>query len=110
MSDIMRRYLFILLLAAFPCQASSGWTDYGYVIELQPGIHHRYKVGISVKENDSGCKQEQWFYQDYDRTGASEMYLALLEAVSSEKRVRVYVTGRCDINGYSEISEVGIRP
>jgi hypothetical protein len=47
---------------------------------------------------------------DYDLAGAREMYLALLEAVSTHKLVRVYVTGRCDIYHYSEISEVGIRP
>jgi len=99
-----------LFLMSLPSQATSGWTDYGYVIELQPGIHHRYKVNIDVKNNNSSCKQKQWFYQDYELSGAREMYLALLEAVSTAKLVRVYVTGRCDINDYSEISEVGIRP
>jgi hypothetical protein len=107
----MRYYLLtLLLLISFSCQATSGWTDYGYVIELQPGIHHRFKVQLDVKGNKSNCKNEQWFYQDYDMSGAREMYLALLEAVSSSKLVRVYVTGRCNINEYSEISEVGIRP
>jgi hypothetical protein len=95
---------------SYSCRATSGWTDYGYIIELQPGIHKRYKVNIDVKGNNSSCKQKQWFYQDYDISGAREMYLALLEAVSADKLVRVYVTGRCDINNYSEISEVGIRP
>lgn len=107
----MRSILFtVLLFTSFSSLATSGWTGYGYIIELQPGIHHRYNVNIDVKGNNSSCKQKQWFYQNYEISGAREMYLALLEAVSTLKLVRVYVTGRCDINGYSEISEVGIRP
>ena len=89
--------------------ASSGWTDYGYVEELVPTIHHRFKVSIALKGNKSGCKEKQWFYQDYDISGAKEMYLALLESLSAGKVVRVYVTGRCNIDDYSEISSVGIR-
>ena len=106
----MRYYLFIfLLLSSTYSQANSGWTDYGYVEELVPTIHHRFKVNIDVEGNKSSCKKEQWFYQDFNLGGAKEMYLALLEAVSSGKLVRVYVTGRCNIDEYSEISEIGIR-
>jgi len=106
----MRNYLFMLLLLSSPlCQASSGWTDYGHVIELVPTIHHRFKVNINVDGNKSSCKKKQWFYQDYDISGAREMYMALLEAVSKNKLVRVYVTGRCNTGEYSEISEIGIR-
>ena len=101
--------LTILLLMNVSTQATSGWTDYGYVVELVPTIHHRFKVNIDVTGNKSNCKEKQWFYQDYDASGAREIYLALLEAVSSSKTVRVYVTGRCDIKEYSEISELGIR-
>lgn len=105
------RYLLIVFLMLFnySAQATSGWTAYGHVIELVPTIHHRFKVNIDVKGNKSACKEDQWFYQDYSTSGANEMYLALLEAVSSNKMVRVYVTGRCNINEYSEISELGIR-
>jgi len=100
----------ILLLISFSSLANPGWTSYGYVIELVPTIHHRFKVNIDVKGNKSPCKDKQWFYQDYAKAGAKEMYLALLEAVSSNKLVRVYVTGRCNINEYAEISSIGIRP
>lgn len=100
----------MILVFSFSAKASSGWTGYGKVIELVPTIHHRFKVNIDVKGNKSDCEEVQWFYQDYNISGAREMYLALLEAVSSNKTVRVYVTGRCNINEYSEVSEVGIRP
>ncbi len=102
--------LLACLFSSFPSYATSGWTGYGHVIELVPTIHFRFKVKIDVKGNKSECKEKQWFYQDYNVNGSREMYLALLEAVSSNKSIRVYVTGRCDINEYSEISELGIRP
>ena len=98
-----------LKLFSYPAQATSGWTVYGCVVELVPTIHHRYKVSIDVKGNKNSCKKKKWFYQDLCVSGAKEMYLALLEAVSSNKQVRVYVTGHCNINEYSEISELGIR-
>lgn len=106
------RYLLLMLLMMFSSAvlATSGWTSYGHIIELVPTIHFRFKVNIDVKGNSSACKEKQWFYQDYNASGAREMYLALLEAVSSNKPVRVYVTGRCDVKEYSEISELGIRP
>lgn len=106
----MRVSILMILLLATPVYANSGWTDFGGVLELVPTIHHRFRVKLDVDGNRSGCKDKQWFYQDYDRAGAREMYLALLEAVSSEKSVKVYVTGRCDINDYAEISEISIRP
>ncbi len=102
--------LIVLTLLSYSASATSGWTTYGRVIELVPTIHHRFKVNIDVKGNKSACKEKQWFYQDYNVNDSREMYLALLEAVSSDKSIRVYVTGRCDINEYSEISELGIRP
>ena len=109
--NLMRNYvLILLLLTSFSCLASSGWTTYGKVIELVPTIHHRFKVNIDIEGNKSSCKEEQWFYQDYELSGAREMYLTLLEAISSNMTVRVYVTGRCNINDYSEISELGIKP
>lgn len=106
------KYILVALVSmlSFTATANSGWTGYGYVIELNPTIHHRFKVHLDVKANESSCREKQWFYQDYNASGAREMYLALLEAVVSNKTVRVYVTGRCDINEFAEISEVGIRP
>jgi len=38
------------------------------------------------------------------------MYDALFKAAASGKKVRDYVTGKCELNGYSEISSVAIVP
>ncbi len=65
---------------------------------------------LDVSENPSGCRNKQTFYQDYALRGSDKMFRALLEALSTGKRVRVFVTGGCDINGYSEISSVSIGP
>ncbi len=86
--------------------ADSGWTDYGTVAEIQPSGAHYYSVRLAVKNNMSGCKDKEWFFQDYGGPGAREMYSTLLEALKSGLRVRVYVTGRCNLDGYSEISSL----
>lgn len=99
------------LVAAAPAAlAEAGWTDYALVTELTPTIHQRYEVTIAVQQNPSGCREKQVFFQDYSAKGSEQMYLALLESVSSGKRVRVFVTGECGVSGYSRISAVGIRP
>lgn len=98
-----------LVAVAPAAMAEAGWTDYALVTELTPTIHQRYEVTIAVQQNPSGCREKQVFFQDYSAKGSEQMYLALLEAVSSGKRVRVFVTGECGVNGYSRISAVGIR-
>jgi hypothetical protein len=89
--------------------AEAGWTDYALVTELTPTIHQRYEVTIAVQQNPSGCREKQVFFQDYSARGSEQMYLALLESVGSGKRVRVFVTGECGVDGYSRISAVSIR-
>jgi len=102
--------LVAMLFVPMSVFAVAGWTDYVHVAELTPTIHGRYLVKLKITENPSGCKNKEVFYQDYNITGAVQMYEALLKAVVSDKKVRVYVTGKCDLNGYSEISSVTIVP
>jgi len=91
-------------------QASAGWTDYVTVAELTSTGHHYYKISLPVKENPSGCKDKTWFYQDYSSFGSDKMFQMMLEGVKSRLRVRVYVTGKCNLDGYSEISSVSVIP
>jgi hypothetical protein len=101
----------LVLLSATPeAVAEAGWTEYALVTELTPTIHQRYEVTIAVQQNPSGCREKQVFFQDYSAKGSEQMYLALLESVSSGKRVRVFVTGECGVSGFSRISAVGLRP
>ena len=88
----------------------SGWTSYGSVIELNPTIFKRFLVKINVASNPSRCKHTQGFYHYYSGVGSEYMFHALLGAVTSGKKVRVYVTGGCDLDGYNEISSVSIAP
>ena len=90
--------------------AGAGWTGFAPVAELTPTTHHRYLARIKVSDNPSGCRDEQFFYQDYAAPGSRHMFRTLLAAVESGKNVRVYVTGKCDLDGYSEISSVSIVP
>jgi hypothetical protein len=103
-------YTATLLLSSAAILANSGWTKHADIIELIPTDKGRYLVRLNISENPSGCRNKNTFYQDYGTRGADNMYLALLEAVKANKQVRVYVTGKCELNGYSEISSVGIVP
>ena len=98
------------LVLSPPIQAEAGWTDYVTIAELVPTAHHYYKVRLPVKENPSGCKNKTWFYQDYRPNGSDKMFQTILEGLKLKMRVRVYVTGKCNLDGYSEISSVSIIP
>lgn len=100
----------IILVLPMVVYAVSGWTAYASVIELTSTGQGRYLVKLKVTDNPSGCKNKETFYQDYGSSGSAQMFRILLEAVTAEKMVRVYVTGFCDIDGYSEISSVSIVP
>lgn len=91
-------------------QAEAGWTDYTRVAELVPTSRHYYEVKLPVKKNPSGCSNNIWFYQDYGLKGSDKMFETMLEGLQSGSQVRVYVTGKCDVNGYSEFTSVGIIP
>ena len=100
----------LLLISVQAVAGVSGWTDYGSVVELTPTSHGRYLVKLNVSDNASGCRNKTTFYQDYNIPGAREMFATLLEATVTGKSVRVFVTGVCELNGYSEISSVSIVP
>ena len=99
-----------MLLTEAALAGGSGWTDYTTVAELVPSGQHRYTVRLYLSENPGGCRSKDTFYQDYAVSGAELMYRTLLEALVSGKRVRVFATGRCELNGYGEFSSVGILP
>ena len=99
-----------LMMAGAEASADAGWTDYVSVLELTPTIHERFIVRLAASENPSGCRSREYFYQDYKIRGSDKMFHALLEALTLGHKVRVHVTGRCDLKGYSEISSVTIVP
>ncbi len=103
-------YIGILLFLPLGAFASSGWSEYSHIAELTPTSHKRFLVKLENSKNPSGCKQKDMYYQDYNFAGSEQMFRTLLEAVSAGKMVRVYVTGKCELNGYSEISSVTITP
>jgi hypothetical protein len=88
--------------------ADAGWTEAGEIEELRATGGHYYAVRLDAKKTPSSCANKQWFYQDYDKSGADKMHLMLLEALKSGLRVRVYVTGLCNLDGYSEFSSASI--
>lgn len=101
----------LLLATAIPVTtalASAGWTDFVRVAELVPTSKHYYEVRLPVGNNPSGCREKNWFYQNYDSPGAEQMFEVLLESLTSDIRLRVYVTGVCNLGGYAEFSSISV--
>lgn len=87
----------------------AGWTEPASVIALEANELARFVVRLDVDKNASGCRDPNWFYADYGRSGSALMYQTLLEAFLHERKVRLYVTGVCDLKGYSGISAARIQ-
>lgn len=108
-AKLLSATLVLVLLCQAPLlQARAGWTEYARVGELIATSKHYYEVRIPVRDNPSGCREDHWFYQNYDAPGSAQMFEILFDAVKSDLRVRIHVTGVCNINGYGEISSVGV--
>lgn len=98
----------LAVIFANDAYASAGWTNYVQVAELVPTARHYYEVRLPVKDNPSGCREENWFYLNYDAPGSKQMFAVLLEAIQSDIRLRVYVSGICNLNGYAEITSINL--
>lgn len=100
-----------LVIVAGPAAAgTAGWTDAATVTLLEAGEHDRFVVRLGVGKNASGCRDPDRFYADYGRNGSELMYHTLLQAALAQQRVQLYVTGVCDLRGYSGISAVRLVP
>ncbi len=98
------------ILLPLRAEARAGWTDYARLAELVASSKHYYSFRLELDGNPSGCRDKHWFYQDYSAVGADKIYTALLESLGSQIRLRVYVTGACNLDGYAEISSLGMIP
>lgn len=96
------------IVCANTAHARAGWTDFVRVAELVPTSRHYYEVRLPVKDNPSGCDEENWFYLNYEAPGSAQMFAVLLEAIQSDIHLRVYVSGVCNINGYAEITSINL--
>ena len=109
----MKKYCSVLaaigiVLFSVEVRAGAGWTDIVPVAELLPTARHYYEVRLAVRDNPSGCREKNWFYQNYQALGSRQMFDILLEGITSDIRLKVYVTGVCNLNGYSEFSAISV--
>jgi len=102
--------LISLLCYSTGAWSAAGWTGYSTVSELNPTTSGRFLVKLKTAINPSDCKNKVMFFRDYGNKGSHYLFNTLLEALSRGKKVRLYVTGRCELNGYSEISSVSVIP
>ena len=98
------------LLIPGVARAGAGWTEDVKVVELIPTGKHYYEIRLKVAKNPSSCRVKDWFYVNYQARGADEMFDLFVDGIKSSLRLRVYVTGICNLNGYSEISAVSASP
>ncbi len=98
----------LFLFLPVTCLAAQGWTNYAPIEELTKISHGRFLVKLKVSKNPTRCKNKEMFYRAYRMPGAQYMYVKLETALESGQKVRVHVTGRCELNDYSEISSVDV--
>ena len=100
----------VAIVFATSVRAAAGWTDYVQVSELIPTNRHYYEVRLEGARNPSGCREDDWYYLNYEAPGADKIFDLFIDAIENRLRLKVYVTGVCNINGYSEISSVSASP
>lgn len=99
-----------LLLSAGQVQAEAGWSDTALLLELTPTRQQHFYFKLDVESNPSGCRSDNGFYMEYATPGGNLIYQTLLEALTRGKKVRAYVTGRCELKGYAEVSSITVLP
>ena len=98
------------MILVTPAHAARGWIDRVEVLELVPTGRHYYEVKLAVSNNPSGCGEKEWFYLNYQAAGADKMFDLFVDALQGKLRLKVYVTGVCNLKGYAEISSVSALP
>ena len=100
----------ILFLNTSASAADSGWSNYTSISEITASNRDYYTIQLSSPTGTKNCKNKDTVYLEYDAKGSQAMFQILLNALISKNEVRVYLTGRCELHGYSEISSASIRP
>jgi hypothetical protein len=98
------------LMLSSAARAEAGWIDEVTVIELIPTGKHYFELRLAGKKSPSGCREKDGFYINYDARGADKMFDLFVDSIKTELSLRVYVTGICNLKGYSEISSVSAGP
>jgi len=98
------------LMLSSTAWAEAGWTDEVTVIELIPTAKHYFELRLAGKKNPSGCREKDGFYINYEARGADKMFDLFVDSIKTGLSLRVYVTGVCNLSGYSEISSVSVSP
>lgn len=113
-TEIMNSFLKILAAAIMLLGSSSSayseaeWTNSGYIQEVQATTSGVLVVRGKMGGNPSGCKDGDSYYADYSTKGTEKIFSLLLQSIAARNRVKLFVTGRCDLNGMSEISAAAI--
>lgn len=102
-----------LVGVAQPANAAAGWTDLGYITELNqnppttPGNELLFmRVAVTPAANPSDpaqCFTRDGFYLPVTTDLQKRLFAMLMAAKLAERRVRIYVTANCHMWGYAEM-------
>ncbi|UTA47246.1 hypothetical protein L1F30_13880 [Simiduia sp. 21SJ11W-1] len=107
-SGLIGGLFFGLCVLAEPALAGrAGWSQAALVHSLEPTAQRRYVLRVHLDEAHS-CKSGHSYFQDYSANGAGFIFDTLLMAMAQELPVQVHTSGRCELNGYAEITAVRI--
>lgn len=99
-----------VVLATQVWAGEAGWSQPATIKSLEASQQGRFILRLHLGKSVSGCRSADGFYADYGRDGSELMYETALEAMRNQFKIQVYVTGGCDLDGYSAISSVRILP
>lgn len=103
-------WLVSVVLATNVWAGEAGWLEPAAIKSLEASQQGRFILHLNLSKSAGGCRSADGFYADYGHDGSELMYATALEALHNQLKVQVYVTGGCDLNGYSAISAVRILP
>lgn len=110
MINTCHQFLVTCLLSciALSATAKSGWTEAGYISELEATGSGRFVIMGTLPANPSGCRNETAYYMDYAAIGADETFRLLLQSIATNNPVKLHVTGVCELNGMANINSATI--
>lgn len=100
--------IFALTLFSGVVMAESGWTSSTQIKEITATTAGKFIIHANPEKNPTDCKDEEMFFLNYGLPGSDKVYKLLLDAAVSQLNVKLYITGRCELFGMSELSKASI--
>ncbi|MCW8930308.1 MAG: hypothetical protein OQL19_08740 [Gammaproteobacteria bacterium] len=109
---MLRKFIYLSIITFLatiqPAFSEAGWTSSSLIKEIVATTDGKFIIHATPKSSPSDCKDKEKFYLHYNLHGADKIYKLLLDAAVSQLHVKLYITGRCELFGMSELSKASI--